>query len=147
MNAIREESPHPAPHADRVGLAEIFFGVLGGPLAWYLQLCSGFALASAPCFRDGVRVAAPLPVLEWTWPAMIAAMLAGVVLSLLAFGVSWRAFRRTQQEAAGGSAQLLDRGAGRTRFLALWGMLLGSAFAVAAAMTAMAFILLPRCAG
>jgi hypothetical protein len=148
MNATPEDvSRHPAPHADRVKLGELFFGVSGGPLAWYFQLCTGYALASEPCFRDGVRVAAPLAGLQWTWPAMIVAMLAGVVIALLALGVSWRVFRRTQQEASGGSAHLLEVGAGRTRFLALWGVLLGSAFAFAAAMTAVAFILLPRCAG
>lgn len=128
-------------------LAEIFFGVFGGPLAWFIQLCAGYALASAPCFRDGVRVIAPLAVLQWTWPAMIIAMLASVAITLLALGVSWRAFRRTRQEAGGGSDHLLEMGAGRTRFLALWGVLLGSAFAVATAMTAVAFMLLPRCAG
>jgi hypothetical protein len=31
--------------------------------------------------------------------------------------------------------------------LALWGVFLGSAFALAAAITAVAFITLPRCAG
>jgi hypothetical protein len=73
------------------------------------------------------------------------AMLAAVMFALLALGVSCRALRRTQRAASGGSAH--DMGAGRTRFLALWGVLLGSAFAIAAAMTAVAFILLPRCAG
>jgi len=130
-----------------MNLPGMFFGVLGGPLAWFIQLCAGYALASAPCFRDGVRVIAPLPVLQWTWPAMIIAMLASVAIALLALGVSWRVFRRTQQEAGGGSVHFLEMGAGRTRFLALWGVLLGSAFAIATAMTALAFTLLPRCAG
>jgi hypothetical protein len=139
--------PHAASRAHRVKLGEIFFGVCGGPVAWFLQLCTGYALASAPCFRDGVRLTEPPPLLRWTWPAMIVAMLAGVLIALLALGISWRAFQRTRQEAGGSSALLLEMGAGRTRFLALWGVLLGSAFAAAAAITAVAFILLPRCAG
>ncbi len=94
-----------------------------------------------------MRVAEPLPALQWTWPAMMAAMLGGVVVALLALLVSWRAFQRTREEAGGGAAHLLEVGGGRTRFLALWGMVLGSAFAAASAMTAVAFILLPRCAG
>jgi hypothetical protein len=61
--------------------------------------------------------------------------------------VSWRAYRRTQDEAAGDTANLAESGAGRTRFLSLWGVLLGSAFAVATAMTGVAFLTLPRCAG
>jgi hypothetical protein len=36
---------------------------------------------------------------------------------------------------------------GRTRFLALWGTVFGAAFAIAAAFTAVAFFILPRCAG
>ena len=48
---------NPAPHADRVRVHEGFFA-LGAPIAWYLQLCSGYALASAPCFSEGRRMAA-----------------------------------------------------------------------------------------
>ena len=46
-----------------------------------------------------------------------------------------------------GASTLMEIGAGRTRFLALWGMVLGVGFALAAAITAVAFIVLPRCAG
>jgi heme/copper-type cytochrome/quinol oxidase subunit 4 len=35
----------------------------------------------------------------------------------------------------------------RTHFLALWGILLGSGFALAVAITAVAFATVPRCAG
>ncbi len=148
MNVTPQDvSPHPPPHPEHLNMAEMFFGVLGGPLAWYLQLCAGYALASAPCFRDGIRLAAPLALLQWTGPAMIVTMLTGVIIALLAFGVSGRALRRTRQHAGGGPVHLLEGRAGRTRFLALWGVLLGGAFAVAAAMTAVAFMLIPRCAG
>jgi hypothetical protein len=148
MNAAaRGQNSHPAPQAHRVGLLESLFGVLGGPLAWYLQLCAGYALASQPCFRGGVRVTAPLRTAQWTWPAMILAMLAAVAVALLALLISWRAFRRTRSEAQGGAAHLSEMGSGRTRFLALWGVLLGAAFASATAISAVAFITLPRCAG
>ena len=36
---------------------------------------------------------------------------------------------------------------GRTHFLALWGVALGGVFALAAALTGLAFMILPRCAG
>jgi len=140
-------SPHPAPHANRVGLRESFFGLFGGPVAWLLQLCAGYALASDSCFREGIRTSAPPPGLEWTWPAMILITAAAVLMALLSLLVSWRAFKRTRQEAGGDSHHLAEAGSGRTRFLALWGMLLGSSFAIAAAMTAVAFFTLPRCGG
>jgi hypothetical protein len=125
MNAVVR---NPAPDK----LRGSFFGLFGGPLAWFVQLCCGFALASQPCFRGGNRVAAPPPALQWTWPAMILLMAAAVAIALLSLLVSWRTFTRST---------------GRTRFLALWGILLGGSFALAAAFTAVAFLTLPRCAG
>lgn len=145
--AAQGTNSHPAPPAQRVRPHESLFGLMGGPLAWYLQLCAGYALASQPCFRDGARVTAPLRAAQWTWPAMILAMLVAVAVALLALLVSWRALRRTQSEAPGGAARLTEVGSGRTRFLALWGVLLGAAFALATAISAVAFITLPRCAG
>jgi hypothetical protein len=78
---------------------------------------------------------------------MVVLTIAAVAVSLAAFGVSMRAFNRTRDETHGGAHHLMEIGAGRTRFLALWGMVLGAGFALAAAITAVAFIAVPRCAG
>jgi predicted histidine transporter YuiF (NhaC family) len=148
MNAAAQQpNPSPAPHANRVAPYGLFFGLLGGPLAWYLQLCAGYALASQPCFRDGLRMAEPMHAAQWTWTAMILAMVAGVLVALLALLISWRTFRRTRAEAPGDASHLSEVGSGRTRFLALWGVLLGAAFALATAISAVAFSTVPRCAG
>jgi hypothetical protein len=133
-----------APHSDRIALRESLFGLFGGPLAWYLQLCAGYALASGPCFRDGIHVASPSAALQWTLPAMIVSTLAAFAVALFSLLVSWRAFRRAQSDQAGEPAQA---GAGRMLFLALWGVILGASFALATAITGAIFIALPRCAG
>lgn len=52
---------------------------------------------------------------------MIAVMITACAIALLAALISWRAYVRTQDEAAGGHGQVWDVGSGRTRFLALWG--------------------------
>ena len=78
---------------------------------------------------------------------MLALTAAAVAISLAGFLVSMRAFDRTREEAPGGPHHVMEIGAGRTRFLALWGMVFGAGFAVAAAITAVAFIAVPRCAG
>ncbi len=140
-------SAHPAPQAGRVQLHESFFALFGGPVAWFVQLCGGYALATQPCFVDGVRAIAPAANRNWTWPAMIVLMVAAVLVSLLALLVSWRAFQRTREEVHGDEQHLMETGAGRTRFLALWGIVLGSGFAIANAFTAVGFMTLPRCAG
>ncbi len=138
---------HPAPHASRISLGESFFALFGGPLAWLVQLSCGYALASQPCFREGSRAIAPPAALLWTTPAMMGLTAIAVAVSLAAFALSKRAFNRTRDETQGGGRRLMEVGVGRTRFLALWGMVLGAGFAVAAAITAVALIAVPRCAG
>lgn len=78
---------------------------------------------------------------------MIALTVAAVAVALIGFGVSMRAFNRTRNETQGGAHHVMEIGTGRTRFLALWGMILGAGFALAAAITAVAFIAVPRCTG
>jgi len=139
-------SHHPAPHRDRVALWMAGFGVIGGPLAWFVELCGGYALATAPCFNAaGTRRL--LPEFAWTWPALLTLLVLCVFVALAAFTVSYRSFARTREESGGDPRHLMEAGSGRTRFLALWGMLLGAGFAVVTALTAVGFALLPRCAG
>ena len=140
-------SRHFAPRSAHVRFVESLFGLLGGPIAWYLQLCGGYALASEPCFRAGHRTLAPPPGMHWTWAAMILLMTAAVAVALVSLLVSWRAFKRTRADVPSEAYQLMQVHTGRTHFLALWGMLLGGGFALAVAITAVAFVTVPRCAG
>jgi hypothetical protein len=140
-------SHHPAPHRHRVSAAESLFGLAGGPLAWFVQLCAGYAMASWPCFPLDEHLHLPLNSYAWTWAAIVVISVAAVIVSLAAFMVSRGILRRTLDESEGGHGHALETGAGRTRFLALWGMVLGGGFAVATALTTVAFFVLPRCAG
>ena len=78
---------------------------------------------------------------------MVAIMIAGVVIALAALWVSWSNLQRTRNERPGEHAHLMQTGAGRTRFLALWGVMLSGGFAIASLVTGVAFAVLPRCAG
>jgi hypothetical protein len=140
-------SQHPAPLRHQVSRSEALFGTFGGPLAWFIQLCAGYALATWPCFPQDHRRLLPQSGYAWSFPLMIALLIAGVLVALAACLVSWRTYARTRDEAGGDHRQLIEVGAGRTRFLALWGMLLGAGFAVATSLTAVAFLLVPRCDG
>ena len=146
LNDIRPPE-RPLPRLGIVAVMGILFTVFGGPLAWFLQLCTGYALATQPCFRGGSRSPLPPPALQWTWPAMVLCMIAAIVIALLAFSASWRAYRRSREETLGDTHRVFEEGAGRTRFLALWGMVLGCGSAIVAAFTTVAFMTLPRCAG
>ena len=78
---------------------------------------------------------------------MVVLLIASVVIAIAAFFAAYGNFQRTRDEGHGGHAHLMEVGTGRTRFIALWGMLLGAGFAVATVIDAVAFLVLPRCAG
>lgn len=138
---------HPAPHRDKAPVFQSGFGLLGGPLAWFVQLCVGYALSSWPCFSHDERRVAPLNGYEWTWAALGGVSLAALVVAIAALYVSANIYRRTRNEQRGNHWHLLEVGSGRTRFLALWGMIGGGGFAIAISFTAVGFFILPRCGG
>jgi hypothetical protein len=148
MNAI---DPHlsrdPAPKRPAMRLRESFFALFGGPLAWFAQLNAGFALASQPCFFNGEHTVVPHRAADWTEPSMIASMIIACAIALLSMLISWRTYARTDHVAADDQCRMIEAGVGRTRFLALWGIFLGAGSALATASTAVAFFVLPRCAG
>ena len=65
-------SQHPAPQRDEVSVLESTFGLLGGPAAWFAQVCVGYALASWPCFPREKHHLLPEPGYAWTSTALLA---------------------------------------------------------------------------
>jgi hypothetical protein len=134
------------------------FGLWGGPAAWFLQLCAGYALASWPCFPQDTRRLAPLVGYGWTTSALVAVSAAAFVTALAAYFVARQIHHNTREvdntpavvrarEADEANRGLLATGIERICFLALWGMAFAAGSAVAIAATALALLLLPRCAG
>jgi len=140
-------SRDPTPRPIRVSLWELAFGVAGGPLAWFLQLNVGYGLASWPCFPGDNRMSAPVAGYSWSYPAMVAALASGVLIALAATWVSWGTLKKTREVGPDGHREPLEIRTARTRFLAFWGVIYGIGFAVTTLLTAVAFIVLPRCAG
>ncbi|HEY2534889.1 MAG TPA: hypothetical protein VGJ20_44460 [Xanthobacteraceae bacterium] len=138
---------HPAPQRHALPPLQSFFALFGGPLAWFLQLNADFALASNPCFLGNERAVAPQLAGDWTWSAMISIAAVACAIALVATLTAWRAYRLTKQESSGDHHDLMEIGAGRTRFLAFWALCLGAGSALLIVLTALAFFVLPRCAG
>lgn len=138
-------SHHPAPHRERVTVRQLAFGIAGGPVGWFLEFNAGYALASWPCFPGDHPLRLPMDGYTWSGPAMVVVLIAGVLIGLAALWVSWGNWQKTRDEQHGGRGHLMQAGTGRTRFLAMWGVLFGAGFAVTSLVTGIAFIVLPRC--
>jgi hypothetical protein len=145
MSAAEPQVDHRAPQRHMQPPWQIGFVVFGGPLAWFLQLNASFALASNPCFLRNERTVAPQLVHDWTGRAMIVIAVAAFAVALAATFTAWRAYRRTKPENRG--THDLHTGAGRSHFLALWGICLGTGSVLFITVTAAIFFVLPRCAG
>jgi hypothetical protein len=143
----------PGPYRGPVSFLELAFGLAAGPIAWAVELNAGYALASWPCFPGDHRMELPLYGYEWSWPALVAILFAATFIALVALWVSWRSFQKSRPMGLAGRAEPLgehghlDAGTGRTRFLALWGVVFSGGFALASLATGIAYLTVPRCGG
>jgi hypothetical protein len=120
---------HPAPHGERAGPWRLAFGAIGGPLAWGIRLMVNYAFASHACFPGGAP--RTYAMVGWLWPMLIAVDAVALLVAALAALVSFSTWRSTREESDGRAPEAIDIGEGRTRFLALWGMMTGTGFFIA----------------
>ena len=135
----------PPAQLKRASTLATAFGLWAGPLAWFIQVCAGAALASWPCYPlDSPRLTPPSGY-GWTWGTVIGISLAAVVISLLALFVSRAIYERTgaKRPSDQGEVATADE---RACFMALWGMLLSAGSVAVTAFTTVVLFLLPRCA-
>lgn len=134
---------HPAPHRYRVGLTALFFGLAAAPVAWNAQLLFSVALSAHACYPRDVPLL--LPIWSKLWGILLVIGGIGIVLAIAGGLVSWRNWRRTFEEAAGSAHHLLDVGEGRTRFLAMFGMLTSFLFTLALLFATAGVFVVPLC--
>jgi len=134
---------HPAPHRHRVGLAALFFGLAAAPAAWNAQLLFSVGLSAHACYPRDEPLA--LPIWSNLWAILLAIGLVGIAVSIVGGLVSFRNWRLTFDEAPGSAHQLLDRGEGRTRFIAMFGILTSFLFALGLLFATAAVFLVPLC--
>jgi hypothetical protein len=134
---------HPAPHRHARSLGALWFGLSGAPLLWSVQLMANYALVAHACFPSSIPLATPLFGGLWTLVLVISLVAAAV--SLAAGATAWRSWRSTEAERPGGHEHLLETGAGRTRFMALAGMLVSGLFLIGVIMNTIPLFLVPPC--
>jgi hypothetical protein len=145
MSAYGLAPSHPAPHRGRISLIGAGFGLLAAPGAWAAHLIISYALSSTACFPGGEPVHVPVwSTLRTTlWGIDLIAVAIGVAAGMIA----WRSWRLTRAEAEGGAHALVDAGEGRTRFLAVCGMMASGGFLLALLFASIGLLVVPACAG
>lgn len=121
---------HPAPARHQVPVVALWFGLFGAPAAWSVQSIVNYVLASHTCFPKLYPLVTPT-----IGHTGLAAVVVGVSIAALLVGIAtlvtsiW-SWRETRHETGGQSHWAIDTGEGRTRFMALSGILLSVMFTI-----------------
>lgn len=133
---------HPAPHRERVLLAALNFGLLAAPSAWALQLLINYAASSYACFPGGSPGSASG---TGVWTALLIVELVALIVAVAGAAVAWRSWNITRHETSGHAQEMVDVGHGRTRFLAMWGLLISIGFSLAIVFSLAGLFMVPLC--
>jgi hypothetical protein len=134
---------HPAPSRREVSLAALLIGLVGAPVAWSVQIVLGFALSAYACYPR--RMSLPEPVLAGLRTELGLVSTVAIVLAALCTLVAYRSWARTRKEQESDGHALLDAGEGRTRFMAMCGLLTSASFLIALIFTSMVLLLVQPC--
>lgn len=134
---------HPAPGRGQVRGLRLLIGLCGAPLAWVAQMSLSEPLSAQTCYPASHPLASPL------WPSAHALLLVVSAVCLLAgcvaTVVAWQAWRSTRHETTSNAADAMHSGSGRTRFLALMGVMTSAMFVAAIIFSALGATLMSAC--
>lgn len=134
---------HPAPRHHLVGLPELWFGLFGAPAAWSAQLISNYALMGHFCYPRDTPLASPTFGGVRALSIVISAILLLVGAAALATALhSWEAARYRRRAE---HHEVAEIGEGRTRFMAMAGILVSGIFVYALLMAGIPLIAMPVC--
>jgi uncharacterized membrane protein YeiB len=138
------EIARPAPQEDRIGLWPLLFGACAAPIVWLGQAMLAYGVTAYVCYpADHPLNRTPAPL----FLTLIAFDLVALAICVAGGAVSWWAWRRTRSKNEGGPRHALHTGEGRTRFMALWGIMSSLWFFAAIVFNIIASLTVPPCAG
>lgn len=125
------------------GVVRLFAGMVIAPFAWALQVLIGYSVAAHACFPTDISLDAPV------WGNLRAIVGATSVLLWILLGigcgVAWWNWRATRPQSNVGAGQIIQKGTGRPRFMALCGVIVSGLFAIALAFTSVGIFWVPSC--
>lgn len=138
---------HPPSQRGNAVAALLFLGLLAGPVVWGLQLVANYSIASHACYPGDKPHLGSLMSGHTVWTAVLIVNLVAVALAIAGAALSFQRWRESRAEAAGSATHAVEAGEGRSRFLALWGVMTGCGFLLAILFNTLAIFLVPQCSG
>jgi hypothetical protein len=86
-----------------------------------------------------------VPVFAGLWDVLVGINGAALVVGALGMTIAYRNWSATRAEGGGDTPYLIERGEGRTRFLAMCGLLVGAGFIVATVFSSVTLLISPVC--
>jgi hypothetical protein len=136
------DAAHPAPHRANINFGLLAAALIATPAMWGIRLVVNYGIDSHYCF-PGARRSDALP--GWAWPTLLGIDLLAIVVALAAALISLRSWRQSREEFAASSGPLIEIGEGRTRFLALWGLMTSLGFLGALGFDLVTLWITPAC--
>jgi hypothetical protein len=133
----------PAPQRGKVSFWTLMFGCCAAPIFWIGQLTLGYWASAEVCYGGDQPTVTEMPgtlhvaLIVFDVTAIVAALAGGIV--------SVGAWRATQDEKKGGARHALHVGEGRSRFMALWGIMSSLWFLGAIVFNTIGSLMVPLC--
>lgn len=134
---------HPAPRQHLVALPALWFGLFGAPAAWSAQLISNYAILGHFCYPRDTPLASPTFGGVRALSIVISAIL--FLVGVAALLVALRSWSRTRYRRGNEHHEVAEIGEGRTRFMAMSGILVSGVFIYALLMAGIPAIAMPVC--
>lgn len=128
---VEEVAAHPAPLRRLVSKRALWFGILGAPAAWSAQLLVSYAVAAHRCFPRLYPFAEPERGAQELSAILLTLFFVALIIAVFALRTAITSWRSTAGETEGDTHNALDIGEGRTRFMALSGILISAVFVLA----------------
>jgi hypothetical protein len=135
---------HPAPHRERAPYLALAFGLLSAPIAWVLHLLVNYSIAGQSCIGAAEMDGGTLSSRD-ALSTIFVVDLGALALAVSAGYVAYELWKKTKDEKAGDAQKLVQAGEGRTRFMAMCGILTSTLFGLAVAVDALGSIVGPPC--
>jgi hypothetical protein len=136
-------SDHPSQARREVGPFRLAFGLLAAPLAWSADELFSYGAASQLCRMKASGSDQTLAVADspWFWGLIVVTL----VIAVAGFAVALGNWRKTRDGQGSAGHHLLASGEGRSRFIAMCGVLTSGGFLVAFLFMLANLILAPLC--